>query len=48
MDSHPPIPYPAINRHGVIGDRRTSALVSADGTIDWFSLPDYAGNAIFG
>ena len=48
MHSHPPVPYPAINRHGVIGDRRTAALVSADGTIDWFCLPDYDGNVIFG
>lgn len=48
MNSHPPIPYPAINRHGVVGDRRTAALVSADGTIDWFCLPDYDGNVIFG
>lgn len=48
MHSHPPIPYAAINRHGVIGDRRTAALVAADGSIDWFSLPDYDGNVIFG
>ncbi|HEY7331109.1 MAG TPA: glycoside hydrolase family 15 protein [Gemmataceae bacterium] len=48
MHSHPPVPYAAINRHGVIGDRRTAALVSADGTIDWLSLPDYDGNVIFG
>lgn len=26
--------YPAIGAHGLIGDRRTAALVSADGTID--------------
>ncbi len=48
MYTHPPVPYAAINHHGVIGDRRTSALVAADGTIDWFSLPDYDGNVIFG
>jgi len=48
VHSHPPVPYCAINRHGVIGDRRTAALVAADGTIDWFSLPDYYGNVIFG
>ncbi len=48
MYSHPPVPYAAINRHGVIGDRRTAALVAADGTIDWFALPDYDGNVIFG
>jgi GH15 family glucan-1,4-alpha-glucosidase len=48
MHSHPPVPHAAINRHGVIGDRRTAALVAADGTIDWFSLLDYDGNVIFG
>jgi GH15 family glucan-1,4-alpha-glucosidase len=48
MHSHPPVPYAAIRHHGVIGDRRTSALVAADGCIDWFSLPDYDGNVIFG
>ncbi len=48
MHSHPPVPYAAIKHHGVIGDRRTAALVAADGSIDWFSLPDYDGNVIFG
>ncbi len=35
------IPYPAIGRHGIVGDRRTAALVAADGTVDWLCLPDY-------
>ncbi len=48
MHSHPPVPYAAIKHHGVIGDRRTAALVAADGSIDWFALPDYDGNIIFG
>ncbi len=48
MHSHPPIPYAAIRHHGVVGDRRTAALVSADGTIDWLALPDYDGNILFG
>ncbi len=42
------IPYPPIERHGVIGDRRTAALVAADGTLDWLCLPDYDGTVIFG
>jgi hypothetical protein len=48
VHSHPRIPYAAIKHHGVIGDRRTAALVAADGTNDWFSLPDYDGDPIFG
>jgi GH15 family glucan-1,4-alpha-glucosidase len=55
MDAHPSssspqafIPYPPIEHHGVVGDRRTSALVAADGTIDWWCLPDYDGIPVFG
>ena len=42
------IPYPAIERHGIIGDRRTATLISADGTLDWLCLPDYDGDIVFG
>ncbi|HXT09927.1 MAG TPA: glycoside hydrolase family 15 protein [Candidatus Angelobacter sp.] len=42
------VAYPAIERHGIIGDRRTAALVSADGVLDWLCLPDYDGHFIFG
>ncbi len=42
------IPYPAIERHGLIGDRRTAALVSEDGVVDWLCLPDYDGSILFG
>lgn len=41
-------PYPPIQRHGVIGDRRTAALVAADGTIDWLCVPRYDAAAFFG
>jgi GH15 family glucan-1,4-alpha-glucosidase len=42
------IGYPPIKAHGVIGDRRTGALVAADGTIDWLCLPDYNCGIVFG
>ena len=42
------VPYPPIEQHGVIGDRRTAALIAADGTLDWLCLPDYDGEPYFG
>jgi GH15 family glucan-1,4-alpha-glucosidase len=42
------VAYPAVERHGMISDRRTAALVAADGTINWYCLPDYDGDIFLG
>jgi GH15 family glucan-1,4-alpha-glucosidase len=42
------VPYPSVGHHAVIGDRRTAALVAADGTLDWLCLPNYDGAPWFG
>jgi GH15 family glucan-1,4-alpha-glucosidase len=33
--------YPDIGEHGLIGDLQTAALVSTEGTIDWFCCPRF-------
>jgi GH15 family glucan-1,4-alpha-glucosidase len=40
--------YPLIADHGLIGDLQTSALVSTEGTIDWFCSPRFDSPTIFG
>jgi GH15 family glucan-1,4-alpha-glucosidase len=40
---HAPVPYGEIGHHGIVGDRRTAALIANDGTIDWLCWPDYDG-----
>ncbi len=40
--------YPLIAEHGLIGDLQTAALVSTDGTIDWFCAPRFDSPSIFG
>lgn len=42
-----PVPVPTIQQHAVIGDRRTAALVAADGTIPWWCLSEFDGPPMF-
>lgn len=37
-----------IECHGLIGDRRSAALVGSDGSIPWLCLPSYDGPPLFG
>jgi GH15 family glucan-1,4-alpha-glucosidase len=39
--------YPNISDHGLIGDLQTAALVSTDGTIDWFCCPRFDSASVF-
>lgn len=39
--------YPAIEDHGLIGDLQTAALITRNGTIDWFCAPRFDSPSIF-
>lgn len=39
--------YPAIADHGLVGDLQTAALVSTDGTVDWFCCPRFDSPSVF-
>ncbi|RDI34527.1 glycoside hydrolase family 15 protein [Lentzea flaviverrucosa] len=40
-------PYAPIADHGLIGDLQTTALVSTDGTVDWFCCPRFDSPSVF-
>jgi GH15 family glucan-1,4-alpha-glucosidase len=39
--------YPNIGDHGFIGDLQTAALVSTEGTVDWFCCPRFDSPSVF-
>jgi pentatricopeptide repeat protein len=39
--------YPNISEHGIIGDLQTSALVTSDGTVDFFCCPRFDSPSVF-
>ena len=47
-EDNQPVSFPPIRGHGVIGDRRTGAMVAADGTLNWFCVPNFDSPPLFG
>jgi GH15 family glucan-1,4-alpha-glucosidase len=40
--------YLPISDHGIVGDLHTTALIGADGTIDWYCCPRFDSPSVFG
>jgi GH15 family glucan-1,4-alpha-glucosidase len=38
----------SIADHGLVGDLKTAALISADGSVDWFCCPRLDSPSVFG
>src|ERR1700749_1644946 len=39
--------YPNISDHGLIGDLQTAALITTDGSVDWFCCPRFDSPSVF-
>ncbi len=42
-----PVSYPPIADHGVVGNLHTVALISTDGTVDWYCSPRFDSPSMF-
>ncbi|WP_307835518.1 glycoside hydrolase family 15 protein [Streptomyces adelaidensis] len=50
MNSYRPVNsyrYPPIAEHGMVGDLQTAALISSEGTVDWWCTPRFDSPSVF-